>query len=78
MTMTCLDQPMVRRDRYRAVFPSVFATLWRGLVTRFRRRGRSLEDFSEHMLRDVGFLDGRVTEAAMRRAAGHQGGLDRF
>ncbi|WP_370674894.1 hypothetical protein [Pleomorphomonas sp. PLEO] len=78
MTMTCLDQSMVRRDRWRAGFPSVFTGLVGSFTSFCRWRNGRVEDLNDHMLRDIGFFDGRSTEAAMRRAAEHQGGMDQF
>lgn len=78
MTMTCVDHTMVRRDRSRVGFISAFAE-FAGFLGRFsRRRKGKVEDLNDHMLRDIGFFDGRTTEAAMRRAAGCRGGWDQF
>lgn len=76
--MTCLDQTMVRRGRSRVGFVSVFAELAAamGIFARWRR-GR-VEDLNDYMLRDIGYIDGRTTEAAMRRAANCREGVDQF
>jgi hypothetical protein len=69
---------MVRRDRRRAAFRSALAELIANLAAfSWWRHGR-VEDLNDHMLRDIGFFDGRATEAAMRRAAGYLDGSDRF
>ena len=69
---------MVRRDRWRAALPSVL-TVFSGIFTSFSWwRNGWVEDLNDHMLRDIGFFDGRATEAAMRRAADRRGGMDRF
>ena len=78
MTMTCVDQSMVRRDRWRAAFPSVFTGFSRILVSYTWWRHGKVEDLNDHMLRDIGFFDGRATEAAMRQAADFRGGMDCF
>ena len=76
--MTCVDHTMVRRDRWRA---SVLSTLplLAGMVLSLSRwrRGR-IEDLNEHMLRDIGFVDGRATEADMRKRADSRYEFDRF
>lgn len=78
MTMTCVDQPMVRRGRRRAAFVSILGQFVHALPILSRRRHGPVEDLNDHMLRDIGFLDGRATEASMRRAAECRGGLDQF
>lgn len=76
--MTCVDQTMIRRDGWRAGFAAALAELARRLAPfSWWRHGR-VEDLNDHMLRDIGFSDGRVTEAAMRQAAGRRGGMDQF
>ena len=76
--MTCLDHTMIRRERSRAGLVAAFAefVLALGIVARWRR-GR-VEDLNDHMLRDIGFFDGRATEAAMRRAANCRDAPDQF
>lgn len=76
--MTCLDQPMVRRGRSRVGFVSVIAEHVIILGTFLRRRRGKVKDLNEYMLRDVGFSDGRLTEAAMRRAANCREGVEQF
>ncbi|PIO98745.1 hypothetical protein CJ014_13665 [Pleomorphomonas carboxyditropha] len=76
--MTCVDQPMVRRHRGRAIFLPLLAALADSFGSFQRWRNGKVEDLNDHMLRDIGLADGRATEAAMRRAAGHRGGMDRF
>lgn len=78
MTMTCVDQTMIRRGRWRAVALSGFAALVGTFASRSRRREGKVEDLSDDMLRDIGFFDGRATEAAMRRAAEQLEGMERF
>ncbi|MBS1183454.1 MAG: hypothetical protein H6Q99_3334 [Proteobacteria bacterium] len=78
MAMTCVDQTMVRRDRRITVFLPVSAVFARAFATFSWRRDESIEDFNDHKLRDIGFADGRATEAGMRRAAERRGGFDRF
>lgn len=76
--MTCVDHSMVRRGPGRAVFLSVPAVLAGAFVALARRRGGNIQDLNEHMLRDIGFMDGRATEAGMRRVAERHCELDRF
>jgi len=78
MTMTCVDQTMIRRGRWRAVVLPAFAAVVGSFVPRSRRREGKVGDLNDHMLRDIGFFDGRATEAAMRRAVEHPGGMVRF
>ena len=78
MTMTCVDQTMIRRDRWRAVLPSFFIGFARLFAPFSWWRNGWVEDLNDHMLRDIGFFDGRATEAAMRRMAERQGGMDQF
>lgn len=76
--MTCLDQSMVRRGRSRVGFVSALAEYVVRLSVFPRwRRGR-VEDLNDYMLRDIGYIDGRTTEAAMRRAANCREGVDQF
>ncbi len=76
--MTCLDHTMIRRERSRAGFVAVLAEFAAALSIFARRRRGRVEDLNDYMLRDIGFFDGRVTEAAMRRAANCRDDLDRF
>lgn len=69
---------MVRRDRWRVGLLSASAALADMLAPLAWWRGQRLDEFSDHMLRDIGFIDGRMTEAGMRRAADRHGGFDRF
>jgi len=69
---------MVRRDRRLAVFLSALAAFAGTFAFSSRWRDERIEDLNDHMLRDIGFADGRATEAAMRRAAERRGGFDRF
>lgn len=69
---------MIRRDRRLAVFLSVSVAFARTFASFSWWQGESIEDFNDHKLRDIGFTDGRVTEAGMRRAAERRGGFDRF
>lgn len=78
MTMTCVDQTMIRRGRWRAVVLPAFAAFVRSLTPRSRRREGRVGDLNDYMLRDIGFFDGRSTEAAMRRAAEQLDGMERF
>ena len=39
---------------------------------------RAIAHLSPHMLRDIGFADGRATEAGMRRASERRLEIDRF
>ena len=78
MTMTCVDHTMIRRDRSRVGFAAAFVEFVSVLRTISWRRKIGVEDLNDHMLRDIGFFDGRATEAAMRRAAERCGGMDQF
>ena len=76
--MTCVDHTMVRRDRWRASVLSILPLL-SGMVVSLRRwRTGKIEDLNEHMLRDIGFADGRATDAGMRKRAECRCGFDRF
>ncbi len=76
--MTCVDQTMIRRDGWRAGFAAALVEFASRFAPFSWWRHERVEDLNDHMLRDIGFSDGRVTEAAMRRAAGCRGGLDQF
>ncbi|PKR88820.1 hypothetical protein CXZ10_11915 [Pleomorphomonas diazotrophica] len=76
--MTCVDHTVVRRGLGRAVFLSAPAVLAGAFAALARWRGANIEDLNEHMLRDIGVMDGRATEAGMRRAADRRYELDRF
>lgn len=78
MTMTCVDQPVIRRGRRRAGFVSAFAEFLGSLRISARGKSGKVEDLNHHMLRDIGFFDGRASEASMRRAAERSGGMDQF
>ena len=78
MTMTCVDHSMVRRGPVRAAFLSVPATFTGLLAVLAWWRSENIEDLSDHMLRDIGFADGRATEAGMRRASERRLEIDRF
>ncbi len=78
MTMTCVDQTMIRRGRWRAVVLPAFAAFVGSFALRSRRREGKVGELNDYMLRDIGFLDGRQTEAAMRRAAEQLDGIERF
>lgn len=76
--MTCVDHTMVRRGPGRAVLLSAPAMLAGAFAALARWRGDNIQDLDEHMLRDIGLIDGRATEAGMQRAAERWCELDRF
>lgn len=78
MAMTCVDQTMVRRGRRLAVLLSAPVDFVRSLASLSWQRHERIEDLSDHVLRDIGFADGRETEAGMRRAAERWVSIDRF
>ena len=76
--MTCVDHTMVRRDHWRASVLSTLPLLAGMVLSLSRWRTGQIEDLNEHMLRDIGFVDGRATEAGMRKRADSRYEFDRF
>ncbi|WP_156899435.1 hypothetical protein [Pleomorphomonas koreensis] len=76
--MTCVDRSEIRRGRPLAGFSAAFAAVLAVLRLPFAARAGDVDDLDDHMLRDIGFRDGRVTAASMRRVAERWVEIDRF
>lgn len=76
--MTCVDRSEIRRGRPLAGFSAAFAAVLAALRSPFVARVGDVDNLDDHMLRDIGFRDGRVTAGSMRRAAERPLEIDRF
>jgi hypothetical protein len=78
MTMTCVDRSEIRRGRPLAGFSAAIAAVLAALRPPFVARVGDVDNLDDHMLRDIGFRDGRVTADSMRRASVRRLEIDRF
>ena len=76
--MTCVDRSEIRRGRPFAGFSAAFAAVLAALRPPFVARVGDVDNLDDHMLRDIGFRDGRATADSMRQASERRPEIDRF